>query len=99
MTIYSQAQMRLSITKSPDGAVAFVQILGDVDLADSRALSIAGNQLIDANAGLVYVELAGITFIRSTLIAFLVHVGNNGTTRRPIVLCRPTTMARRVIHM
>jgi anti-anti-sigma factor len=100
MTIYSQAQMRLSITKSPDGAVAFVQILGDVDLADSRALSIASSQLIDVDAGIVYVDLAGTTFIGSTLVAFLVHVSNNsGKARRPIVLCRPTTMARRVIHM
>ena len=35
----------------------------------------------------------------STLVAFLVHVGNNGKDRRPLVLCRPSPMALRVIHM
>ena len=103
MTIYSQAQMRLSITRSPDSSDAFVQILGDVDLSDSRALGHAVSELADADAdadaGVVYVDLAGTTFMGSTLIAFLVNVGNNGRSRRPMVLCRPTSMARRVIHM
>jgi len=35
----------------------------------------------------------------STLVAFLVHVGNDGKGRRPMVLCRPSAMALRVIHM
>lgn len=99
MTTYTQAQMRLSITRSPDSSVDFVQILGDVDLSDSRALGLAARQLIDANASIVYVDLAGTTFMGSTLVAFLVHVGNNGKSRRPLVLCRPTPMALRVIHM
>ena len=48
---------------------------------------------------IVYVDLAGTTFMGSTLVAFLVHVGNDGQTRRPLVLCRPTPMALRVIQM
>jgi anti-anti-sigma factor len=99
MTIYSQAQMRLSITRSPDGTAVFLQILGDVDLSDSRALGLAVRELIDTEAAVVYVDLAGTTFMGSTLVAFLVNVGNNGSSRRPMVLCRPTTMAARVIHM
>jgi anti-anti-sigma factor len=99
MTIYSQAQMKLSITRSADNSADFVQILGDVDLSDSRALGLAARQLIDAEASVVYVDLAGTTFIGSTLVAFLVHVGNNGRHRRPLVLCRPSPMAVRVIHM
>jgi anti-anti-sigma factor len=99
MTIYTQAQMRLSITRSADNTANFVQILGDVDLSDSRALGLAARQLIDAAATVVYVDLAGTTFMGSTLVAFLVHVGNNGKDRRPLVLCRPSPMALRVIHM
>ena len=99
MTIYTQAQMRLSITRSTDNTADFVQILGDVDLSDSRALGVAARQLIDAAATVVYVDLAGTTFMGSTLVAFLVHVGNNGKDRRPLVLCRPSPMALRVIHM
>jgi anti-anti-sigma factor len=99
MTIYTQAQMRLSITRSVDNTANFVQILGDVDLSDSRALGLAARQLIDAAATVVYVDLAGTTFMGSTLVAFLVHVGNNGKDRRPLVLCRPSPMALRVIHM
>jgi anti-anti-sigma factor len=99
MTIYSQAQMRLSITRSSDNSADFVQINGDVDLSDSRALGLAARQLIDAAASVVYVDLGGTTFMGSTLVAFLVHVGNNGKDRRPLVLCRPSPMARRVIQM
>ena len=99
MTIYAQTQMRLSVTRSADSSADYVQILGDVDLSDSRALGLAARQLIDADAATVYVDLAGTTFMGSTLVAFLVHVGNNGRARRPLVLCRPTAMARRVIQM
>jgi anti-anti-sigma factor len=99
MTIYAQTQMRLSITRAADSSADYVQILGDVDLSDSRALGLAARQLIDADATTVYVDLAGTTFMGSTLVAFLVHVGNNGRARRPLVLCRPTAMARRVIQM
>jgi anti-anti-sigma factor len=99
MTIYSQAQMKLSITRSADNSAYFVQILGDVDLSDSRALGLAARQLIDAESSVVYVDLGGTTFIGSTLVAFLVHVGANGKDRRPLVLCRPSPMAVRVIHM
>jgi anti-anti-sigma factor len=99
MTINSQAQMRLSITRSTDNTADFVQIIGDVDLSDSRALGLAARQLIDAEATVVYVDLAETTFMGSTLVAFLVHVGNNGKASRPLVLCRPSAMALRVIHM
>jgi anti-anti-sigma factor len=99
MTIYTQAQMKLSITRSADDTADFVRIVGDVDLSDSRALGLAARQLIDAAATVVYVDLAGTTFMGSTLVAFLVHVGKNGKDRRPLVLCRPSPMALRVIHM
>jgi anti-anti-sigma factor len=99
MTIYSQAQMELSITRSADNSADFVQILGDVDLSDSPALGLAARQLIDGEASVIYVDLSGTTFMGSTLIAFLVHIGNNGTDHRPLVLCRPSPMALRVIQM
>ena len=99
MTIYTQAQMSLSITRSTDNAADFVQILGDVDLSDSRALGLAARQLIDAAATVVYVDLAGTTFMGSTLIAFLVRVGEGNHSDRSLVLCRPTPAARRVMHM
>jgi anti-anti-sigma factor len=99
MTIYLQAQMKLSITRSADNSADFVQILGDVDLSDSPALGLAARQLIDGEASVIYVDLSGTTFMGSTLIAFLVHIGNNGTDHRPLVLCRPSPMALRVIQM
>jgi hypothetical protein len=91
--------MRLSITTSSDSSVDFVRILGDVDLSNSPQLGVAAEQLNDAQAGPIYVDLGGTTFMGSTLARFLVHVGNDGRKRRPLVLCRPTSAARRVIHM
>jgi anti-anti-sigma factor len=82
-----------------DNSADFVQIVGDVDLSDSRALGVAARQLIEADASVIYVDLADISFMGSTLIAFLVHIGNNGTDRRALVLCRPSPMAVRVIQM
>jgi Anti-anti-sigma regulatory factor (antagonist of anti-sigma factor) len=99
MAVLTQDQMSLSITASPDVCVDYVRIRGDVDLSDSRELGLAAQRLIAANAGLVYVDLGGITFMGSTLAGFLVHVANSGRARRPLVLCRPTPMALRVIQM
>ena len=102
MVTHTQDQMRLSITRSSDNAVDFVRIVGDVDLSDTRALGLAARRLIDADAdaSAVYVDLAGTTFMGSTLVAFLVHIGDNdGRARRPLVLCRSSPMALRVIHM
>jgi WhiB family transcriptional regulator, redox-sensing transcriptional regulator len=99
MAVLTQDQMSLSITASPDGCVDYVRIRGDVDLSDSRGLGLAAQRLIAANAGLVYIDLGGITFMGSTLAGFLVHVANSGRTPRPMVLCRPTRMALRVIAM
>jgi anti-anti-sigma factor len=99
VTVHAQVQMSLSITRSSDDSVDFVQILGDVDLSDSRELGLAARQLIDADAGIIYVDLGGTTFMGSTLVAFLVHVGNADGPGRTLVLCRPTAMALRVIRM
>jgi anti-anti-sigma factor len=91
--------MRLSIMSAADRSVDFVRILGDVDLSDSRALDVAARALIDSPARIVYVDLAGTTFMGSTLIAFLVQVGDQAHDDRHLVLCRPTRAALRVIHM
>jgi anti-anti-sigma factor len=99
MRTHSLDQMRLSITTSSDGSVDFVRILGDVDMSESHALGLAARQIIDAHASLIYVDLGGTTFMGSTLVAFLVQLGDNGRAGRPLVLCRPTPAARRVIHM
>jgi anti-anti-sigma factor len=99
MAVLTRDQMQLSITASPDGSVDFVRIRGEVDLSDARQLGLAAQRLIAANAGLVYVDLGGITFMGSTLIGFLVHIANSGRVRRELILCRPTPMARRVIGL
>lgn len=99
MTVDTQDRMRLSITRSPDSSVDFVRIVGDVDLSDSTALGLAARQLIDADADVLYVDLGDTTFMGSTLVAFLVQVRNNDRHGRTLVLCRPTSMALRVIQM
>jgi anti-anti-sigma factor len=99
MAVLTRDQMQISITASPDGSVDYVRIRGDVDLSDVRELGLAAQRLIIGNAGLVYVDLGGITFMGSTLIGFLVHIADSGRVRRPLVLCRPTPMARRVIGL
>jgi anti-anti-sigma factor len=99
MAVRTQDQMTLSITAAPDGSVQYVRIRGDVDLSDSRQLGIAAQRLIAANAGLVYVDLGGITFMGSTLVGFLVHVAESGRARRSLVLCRPAPVARVVIQI
>jgi anti-anti-sigma factor len=99
MTI-DQGQMTLSITRPSDSSVDYVQIVGDVDLADANRLESAARRLVEADASVIYVDLAGVTFIGSTLVGFLVGIGNSkGPTRRQVVLCRPTPMASKVIHL
>jgi anti-anti-sigma factor len=97
--IHSINHMRLSITTAAGSSVDFVRILGDVDMSDSVELGLAAQQLIDASGSTVYVDLAGTTYMGSTLLGFLVHLGNDGHARRPMVLCRPTDAARRMIHI
>jgi anti-anti-sigma factor len=99
MAVLIRDQMQISITASPDGSVDYVRIRGDVDLSDVRGLDVASQRLIAGGAGLVYVDLGGITFMGSTLVGFLVQVADSGRVRRPVVLCRPTAMARRVIDL
>jgi anti-anti-sigma factor len=99
MAVLTRDQMQISITASPDGSGDFVRIRGEVDLSDARELGLAAQRLIAANAGLVYVDLGGITFMGSTMIGFLVHIADSGRVRRQLILCRPTPMARRVIGL
>jgi anti-anti-sigma factor len=91
--------MRLSITTAPDSSDDYVRILGDVDLSDTEQLGLAERELIGDNASAVYVDLAGTTYMGSTLLGFLAHLGNDGHAHRPLVLCRPTPTARRMIHI
>jgi anti-anti-sigma factor len=79
--------------------VDYVRICGDIDLSDSRKLGLAAQRLIVGNAGLVYVDLGGVTFMGSTMIGFLVRITDSGRVRRQLVLCRPTPMGRRVIAL
>jgi anti-anti-sigma factor len=100
MSTYARDQMRLSIDRPPDSSVDCVQIQGDVDLRDCRALGLAARQLIDGDASTVYVDLGCVTFMGSILVGFLVQVGNPvRRARRHLVLCRPTPMARKVIQL
>ncbi|MDP9223213.1 MAG: STAS domain-containing protein [Actinomycetota bacterium] len=100
MSIHAQDQMTLSITRSPDSSADCVQIHGDVDLTDCRALGLAARQLIDGDASAIYVDLGRVSVMSSILVGFLVQVGNGvGQARRQLVLCRPTPMARKVIHL
>jgi anti-anti-sigma factor len=92
--------MRLSITRAPDSSVDCVQIQGDIDLSDCRALGLAARQLIDSDASTIYVDLGCVSVMSSILVGFLVQVGNGeGQTNRQLVLCRPTPMVRKVIHL
>jgi anti-anti-sigma factor len=98
--IHLPDQLNLTITRLSDSSVDYVQIVGEVDVADRPTLGLAARQLIEADARVVYVDLGDVTFMGSTLVEFLVHVGNaNGDVRRSLVLCRPTPMARKVIHI
>jgi anti-anti-sigma factor len=98
--IHLPDQLNLTITRLSDSSGDYVQIVGEVDVADRPTLGLAARQLIEADARVVYVDLGDVTFMGSTLVEFLVHVGNaNGDVRRSLVLCRPTPMARKVIHI
>ncbi len=97
MTPISHDRMTLSITRPGDGAVDYVQIVGDVDLSDAAELARAAAQLhIGAGAG-VCVDLGGTTFMDSTLVQFLEDLGDDGA--RHLVICRPGPMASRLIHL
>lgn len=100
MSIHAQDRMRLSITRPPDTSVDCVRIQGAVDLRDCRALGLAARQLLDGDGSTIYVDLGGVTLMSSILVGFLVQVGNVASgARRQLVLCRPTPMARKVIHL
>jgi anti-anti-sigma factor len=98
MTIRPQDQMSLSITRPPDSSVDYMQIGGEIDQQDFRDLQLAARALLEADASIIYVDLAAITYMGSTLIAFLEQIANTNDAR-PLVLCRPTPMALRLIHM
>jgi anti-anti-sigma factor len=70
-----------------------------LDVSNIAELDLAASRLIADEASIIYVDLGGVTFIASTLVAFLVQVCNGGGERRPFVLCRPTRLALRVIRM
>ena len=98
--MHTQDHMRLSITRSLDSSADCVQIEGDVDLTDCRALGLAARQLIDGDASTIYVDLGRVSVMSSILVGFLVQVGNReGQAPRELVLCRPPPMARKVIHL
>ena len=99
MTAHGPGAMTLSITRSAHGPVDFVQILGDVDLSNAHELDLAASRLINDQASAIYVDLGGVTFMGSTLVAFLVHLCTGSEDRKPVVLCRPSPMALRVIAM
>jgi anti-anti-sigma factor len=99
MAVYAPDQMRLSIMASPDRSIDFVRILGDVDLSDVAQLDRAAQQLGGSTATTTYADLAGTTFMGSTLVSFLVRIANVGTAARSLIVCRPTPTARRVIQM
>jgi anti-anti-sigma factor len=95
-TTTSHDRMSLSITRPSDGAVDYVQILGDVDLSDVAELDRAAAQLHDGTSAGVCVDLGGTTFMDSTLVQFLEDVGDGA---RLLVICRPGPMASRLIHL
>ena len=98
MTLPTQEQMQLSVTRPPDSSVAFVAIVGDVDLSDTDALDAAARRLLAVPASITYVDLGGASLVGSTLVAFLLHLADaRGAIRRPLVLCRPTSLGRKVI--
>jgi hypothetical protein len=98
MTLPTQEQMRLSVTRPPDSTVAFVAIVGDVDLSDTDALDAAAGRLLAVPASVTYVDLGEASLVGSTLVAFLLHLADaRGAIRRPLVLCRPTSLGRKVI--
>ncbi len=100
MTLHTQEQMRLSITRPPGSTVVFVQIAGDVDLSDTAALDLAAQQLLEAPGSITYVDLGGASLVGSTLIAFLMHLADaRGQIQRPLVLCRPSLLGRKVIRI
>ena len=97
MTAMSHDRMTLTITRPPDGAVDYVQIVGDVDISEVEALDRAAAKLQDGAGGGVCVDLDGITFMDSTLVQFLEALGDGGAGH--LVICRPGRMASRLIHL
>ena len=95
MSPVSHDRMTLSITRPGNGAVDYVQIVGDVDLSDAEELARAAAQLHDG-AG-VCVDLGGTTFMDSTLVQFLEDLGDDGAGH--LVICRPGPMASLLIQL
>ena len=89
--------MSLSVTRSPDGSAYYARIGGDVDLRNSRALGIAARELIAADATVIYVDLADVTLVGSSLVGFLVQIAVAKRPASSLILCRPSPSARQVI--
>jgi anti-anti-sigma factor len=99
MTGQVQARAGLSVARARDGSVYYVRICGDVDLGSSRAVGLLARELITADADAIYVDLADVTAMGSTLVGFLVQIANAKRPTSPLVLCRPTSPARRAIEV
>ena len=98
--MHTQEQMRLSITRPPGSTVVFVRIMGDVDMSDTVAHDLAARRLLDVPGSVTYVDLGGASLVGSTLIAFLMHLADvRGQITRPLVLCRPSSLGRKVIRI
>jgi anti-anti-sigma factor len=100
MAAHTQEQMRLSVSRPPGSTSVFVRIVGDVDVSDTVALDRAAQRILDVPGSITYVDLGGASLVGSTLIAFLLHLADaRGQIQRPLVLCRPSPLGRKVIRI
>lgn len=88
--------MTIDFPARASAGVLCVRVCGDVDYSDTWELSVATPRIRETGAHTVYLDVGEVTFFGSTIVNFLVHLLTVGPASR-VIVCRPTSMARRVV--
>ena len=92
-----QAAGGLRITWHRDGAVAGLQLDGELDIASAPELSAAIARAFDAGARAVVLNMAGVGFLDSTGVRMLLEAGS--LAGRELVLMAPSPAVIRVLDL
>lgn len=88
-----------SLSLCSDRTATYLRLDGEVDLGSEPALGDACAHLHRQAPDVVFIDLAGVSFACSTLINFFARVVDALPRTSALVLCRPTPVTSRLIHL
>lgn len=99
MDCMSGVSAAATVSMRQGGALAYVTLIGEIDLAAEPALAEVASQLRTTAPTTVILDLAGITFAGSTLANFVVRVRRSVPTGTRLILYRPNPSTRRILEL